>query len=587
MGIFSNRRIRKASQNRSKIDLSSRVVTTNDFGFILPVYARETVPGDKFHFHSLKSFARLAPLQVPTFSGIKMTNRAFYVRFSSVWQPWNDFFAGRKFVTQSGSFVQFDKVPVITNKAIADYICTPSNQLTRLCEAGETYDIEYGKSDGSVKTYILLAAGRRMVNLLRSLGYHINFHENDITEFSILPLLCYLRVIYDYVIPSKYTNDINLRKLFETTSYFSSNISLLLLCLKDFNQCYFDNDYFTASWVNPNSPSPSQAPYQIIGDPFNETQSDVNNVVSYNSETGPIYFESSGQPTVLTQFGVDALKKMYDWGMRKGLAGNRYFEDIFAQFGIKLPDVQTNRCSYIGSASSYVSISDVMSTAQTEVDGNVTSVGDYAGKGICSVDGGNFSVDCNDFGMVIVVSTIVPETGYVQGRNREILHTERLDFFNPEFDKLGMQPIRNDELFADYFKGSSYMQGQNYGGKPSGIFGWTPRYSEYKKGNDLVAGDFVINSLNTGFDQYHSFRLFDYPEGTSPLENRQSFRVCDPSLNGNGFNRIFNETSDREDHFICVFNIGVSAERKMASIKDSFDLDGGETVTVDPDCQLH
>lgn len=579
MSIFSSRNIKTAVSRRSKIDLSSRVITTNDFGFILPIFAREAVPGDRFNFGNLGSFARLAPLTVPTFAGVRLVNRAFYVRFSSVWRPWNDFYSGREYITGEGTAIN-PEVPSITNDEIVEQLIRYSEQTT-----SDTYDYRV-KVAGTWFKYNFKKTGRYLFNLLNSLGYKVNFTMDDTTKFSILPLLCYLRVIFDYFLPSKYTNVTEIRKMFDLESDIQP--SQLFALLNAYCWHYFDNDYFTASWENPNSPNKKSVVSAQIKDPsdsrvISNGSAITNDDTNFKDGTALTQLNPLDGYPLLSQFGIDSLKKLHDWGLRKGLAGNRYFEGIFAQFGIKLPDVQTRRCSFLGQSSTYVQVSDVMSTAATEE----AELGAYAGKGIIYDEGKNFNVDCNDFGYVIVVTCLIPDTGYVQGRNRELMHIDRLDFFNPEFDRLGMQPVRNDELFAMYHNAEDYTNGQAHGGKPNGIFGYTPTYSEYKKGYDLLSGDFIVPHLNTGADSYHSFRIFSPPTGSHSLENSQSFRICNPAYDGNNFDRIFNVTDQTSDAFTLVFNIPCTVYRKMASIRDSFDLDGGDTVTVDPDCQLH
>ena len=56
---FSKKIVSVASDKRNKIDLSSRVITSHDFGFCLPIFCRATIPGDKFKMN-VSCFARMA-----------------------------------------------------------------------------------------------------------------------------------------------------------------------------------------------------------------------------------------------------------------------------------------------------------------------------------------------------------------------------------------------------------------------------------------------------------------------------------------------------------------------------------------------
>lgn len=613
MSIFSKKLVKQAAQrNRSKIALPSRVITTNDFGFCLPIFAREVIAGDKWKFN-IKSFTRLAPMPVPTYGDFRQVNRCFYVRFSNVWKPWNDFYAGRPYVDDRGVPHNFSEVPSISNEQLCN-IFVPLWQgepyqdtiFSRLVGSSDTQlvntcDFEHTVTTPSLKIwqYNFTPIGRRIYTLLLNLGYKLNFDygsdaKRDNTKFSLLPLLCYVRAYYDYYLPSKYSNTSPLRKYFEIvdwTDVLLSNASVLQLLTEISEILYvnFDSDYFTSSWLSPYSPSGEPNTNANIVNPegsayddyVQHTDSDV--FIRKNSPFAIAYHEpSENRETVLTQPQLDLLKAAYDFVIRNNLAGNRYFEQIFAKFGIKLPNVMTRRCEFIGQATSEIQTMDVTSMAGTDTD----NLGSYAGKGY-SVGDGKFSLDANDFGFVIIINNIIPSGGYVQGRNREVMHLDRLQFFNPEFDSKGMQAIRNDELFAMNTKHNSGITLEHERWLPNGVFGFAPRYCEYNRPIDILSGTFVLDSQNAEYQAYHSFRYFVNDE-TVPATNNLAFRQINPEYNGNNFNRIFYVNNDSVDHFICVFNIDAVAYRKKKSYIDQFDnLDGSDTVTTDPDCQLH
>lgn len=619
MSIFSKKLVKQAAQrNRSKIALPSRVITTNDFGFCLPIFAREVIAGDKWKIN-LKSFTRLAPMPVPTYGDFRQVNRCFYVRFSNVWKPWNDFYAGRPYVDDKGISHDFSSVPFFTNNLlisifVGDRPIAPY-QGKFAYSVGSDFEGEHFTStcDFEVCTrstdvnhivqYNFTSEGRRLYTLLLNLGYKINFAgtftantvKHDITKFSLLPLLCYLRAYYDYYLPSKYTNTSSLRKYFEIVDWeisFQNNNNIISF----FNDvattlfANFDSDYFTSSWLTPYSPSGDPQTNFVISNPegqgydlhVDHLSSDV--AVRQNSPFAYVYHEpSENRESALTQPQLDLLKAAYDFVIRNNLAGNRYFEQMFAKFGIKLPNVMTRRCEFIGQVTSEIQTMDVTSLAGTETD----NLGSYAGKGY-SVGDGKFDIDANDFGFVIIINNIIPSGGYVQGRNREVMHIDRLQFFNPEFDSKGMQAIRNDEMFAmECTERQASTNANGSAWNPDGVFGFAPRYSEYNRPIDLLSGTFVLNSQNAEYQAYHSFRYFDTTD-EPPAQNNLAFRQINPAYNGNNFNRIFYVNNDSVDHFICVFNIDAVAYRKKKSYIEQFDnLDGSDVVTTDPDCQLH
>lgn len=589
MSIFSKRLAPLARQGkREHISLPSRVITTNDFGFCLPIFAREVIPGDKWHL-DISSFLRLSPLSVPTYASIRQTVRAFYIRFSSVWLPWNDFYAGRPYVNNGQSY-NFSSVPSISNYRIVDFFAKNSTRVTDGSTPDFSAVVRISEVDEELRYYRFTDDYRRMYSLLLNLGYKINwltYESNgntvpDDTDFSLLPLLCYLRAFYDYYLPSRYTNTSLLRQIFDKVQYDETDLETVLNLVRDTLYCNFDTDYFSASWLNPNTPL-SQGDSTDYGfyDPSNVGT--TSSITSLSNDT-PSY--NLSRP-IITQDGLNLLKSAYDWVIRQGLAGQRYFEQIFAQYGIKLPNVLTRRCEFLGSQTSSVMTQDVTSTASTQVGDQVTALGDYAGKGHAASSGSNINLDANDYGMIICIHNIIPDGGYVQGRNREVLHLSRYDYFQPEFDCVGMQAVRNDEIYAMTDEGAEVTKNH----QPSGVFGFLPRYSEYRRPYDNLSGDFVISSRNAGLDSYHSFRIFDPTDlAQSFPSNDLAFRQIRPDRDREKpFTRIFNLTDDSFDHFICVFNVDASVYRYMRTFQTSYldNIDGTNVVSLDPDCQLH
>lgn len=577
---------------REHIHLPSRVITTNDFGFCLPIFAREVIPGDQWHL-DISSFLRLAPLSVPTYASIRQTVRAFYIRFSSVWLPWNDFYAGRPYVNNGVSY-NFDTVPQIGNDVIVDFFASNSNVITQ-GTADFTALVRTSPEEETLKMFRFKDDYRRMYSLLLNLGYKINWVSYaangqmvpDGTKFSLLPLLCYLRAYYDYYLPSRYTNSSTLRQIFDKVSYEPEDLKTVLSYVRDTLYCNFDSDYFTASWLNPNTPLNQGETTQYAFKDVSSIGPSPAFVYGTNIQTPELLTPSTPGQTSLTQDSLNLLNAAYNWVVRQGLAGQRYFEQIFAQYGIKLPNILTRRCEFLGSTTSTVMTQDVTSTASTQVGNKVTALGDYAGKGHSASQGSNIKLDANDYGMIICIHNIIPDGGYVQGRNREVMHINRYDYFQPEFDCVGMQAVRNDELFAMSDSGADVTKDH----QPNGVFGFLPRYSEYRRPYDNLSGDFVVASRNTGMNAYHSFRIFDPTELSQSFPNNDiHFRQIRPDRDyEKPFSRIFNFTDDSFDHFICIFNIDAKVFRYMRSFQTSYldNLDGNNVVSLDPDCQLH
>lgn len=478
--------------DRSEFDVSSRHTTTMDFGTITPVYCLECIPSDSLKLN-MYEFARLSPLPVPTFGQIHVHTRAFFVPMRSIWLGFKDYISRSNDASLATTF------PTITNVEMQNWFWDDGTRpygLSVPVTSSDSYDFSVDSN-----YYRFTSSGRWLYKILLSLGYSINFGyssvtsagENpiDTTDFSLLPLLAFMRILYDYVYPSDYVNGIGLGSLFEDrTNITESNViaKILPLLFTPFSQ-----DYFTSAWRNLNRHGTSDNVVLYITDPMNTSG-------LIQSSVDRTFAPTNGSK--ITSMGLRILDAVTNFVTRNNIAGSRYFEQLRARFGISSINADPDRSMFIKSFSDDVTIQDVTAlSATTEAE-----LGELAGKGYL-VQGDNInhelSFDVDTYGYFMVLSHIEPETFYYQGRKRHTLHIDPLDFYTPEFDNIGLQPIRHDELFADDKNKVDFALSI----APSQVFGFAPRYAEYKKGDDYLTGDFRVNSANSGLDSYHLGRI--------------------------------------------------------------------------------
>ena len=88
----------------------------------------------------------------------------------------------------------------------------------------------------------------------------------------------------------------------------------------------------------------------------------------------------------------------------------------------------------------------------------------------------NFKAE--DFGVIIGVHYIVPDAEYQMNRyNRHCCKLTRFDFFNPAFDRLGLQPLYRGEVLLKKAENQT-------------IVGMQARFIEYKTRENEVHGNF-------------------------------------------------------------------------------------------------
>lgn len=524
--------LKKAIKGSNTFDLSSTHLTTMDFGTIQPTYFAEVVPNDNFHV-SMSSFARLAPLAVPTFGRLECISRAFFVPMRSIWHGFEEW------ISRSNDQSLASSIPTITNAQLIEWISRSDYSFT--VAVTDKYDF-YSTFDDAYKR--LNSRGRWLQKIFMSLGYSINYSDDDTTVFSALPLLAFLRVFYDFIFPSQYVQSLSIGSLFQSRANFT--YTNLINAYKDTLYSPYAQDYFTSAWQSPNQVGLSDnvslhvaadnPSVRSTGLPLkNQVDSDSSSIKLQNgayhtSDSSP----ASSKLEYITSYGLRVLQSISDFVTRNNIAGSRYFEQLLARFGVSSPKATPDRSVFLRSVSDPIQIQDVTATATTE--GSV--LGEQGAKGIQSSNGHDFSFSSEStYGYLIVLSHVMPNTGYFQGRKRHVLHRSPFHFYTPELDSIGLQPIENQELFADFRNPDSFDEGSSYGGYPGNVFGFAPRYAEYKKRDDYLTGDFRVPSANAGLESYHMMRVLPTPSSGTPLALNPKFLL----VRQHEFDRIFQQ----------------------------------------------
>ena len=286
---------------------------------------------------------------------------------------------------------------------------------------------------------------------------------------------------------------------------------------------------------------------------------------------------------------ISLAEKVLRYANKNTVVGRSIHDYIKAHFGISLDDSHDLDSVYvIGSSSVNIQVNEVMSMAETNIP-----LGDYAGKAIGYGDSDKFFYEnkSNTFGVWITLSVIMPKSGYYQGYLRENLNVNRYDFFTPEFDAAGYEPLLRAEVSSDYpVQTDRFNPADTNVLDLSKAFGFVPRYSHYKVGRNIVNGDLSLRSHKNSLAPYTLDRVIPYErysDGSygSPLKPIalltapsfipnvvfDDFRRIDPQDNLGNYNRIFYYMNNDEDHFIIHNIFSVDAYLPAMSLSDSFD----------------
>lgn len=572
----------------TNLDLSSQHVTTADFMQLNIAKCMEVVPDQSVKIE-METFARLDPLPVPTFGRAKIHNRAYFVPFRTIWRPWNSFINDVPYIARDQYGIP-PSVPTINNQAITELF---RDDLFSTLSKG-AYDFRYTVygNTGNEETETAHAYrnftsfGRYAYKIMRSLGYAPDF-TNRRHYVSALPLLSFIRVYVDFFYPSQYNMNSDCAFLQEllTDDRFDSSSSMTFsfdvlkrIFIITYNITY-DNDYFTSAWDYPDAPNHGLASDITIRDIDTGTADVSYNVEGgeYNSPTLATRSDGGGQNKI-SQYALNALRSLTDYMKRNQIAGSRIIDRFFARFGIKLVPEKLNRCVYLGEITQDLQFGDVTSMADTEG----ATLGTYAGRGV-SFGQGNFSYESDEYGMIIIISTIVPFVQYYQGQQRLVQHIDKLDFWTPEFDNLGTQAIGANEVYVP-------MDGVipvNYSNQ---VFGFAPRYAEYKVPYSQITGDFLLGSRNVGKDAWTLFRditpIVD-SVGIDGLVHNPDFVTSSDSAQ---YNRIFQINDDSLEHIYVIHNFNISSRAPFKSLYDTYEFESegkADKVTIDVNGDTH
>lgn len=467
---------------RNMFDMSYDRKMSLDMGKLVPCHVQEVIPGDKINIQT-QQLIRMAPLVAPVMHKINVYTHFFFVPNRLLWSEWEDFITGGE---NGMANPQFPTISLDTNapSTIADYLGIP------------TFDT-----------------------------------LDEPLTCSALPHAAYGLIYNEYYRDQNLQSPLDLALSQGDNTTLIEDAGLLGGCL---NRAW-EHDYFTSALPWPQKgpevtlPLGDTAPLQFV-EGLDATATKLRDVVSGGTigstnlssldtdgtgrmiyATDEAGFDVTGHTEVdlstATASSINDLRrafKLQEWLERNARGGTRYIEQILSHFGVQSSDARLQRPEYLGGGKSNVSISEVLQTSESVN----TPQGNLAGHGINVGTSHSFSRSFEEHGYIIGIMSVMPEPAYSQGLPKHFHKFDKFDFFWPAFANIGEQEIKYRELYVDIPEGTR-----------DSVFGYTPRYAEYRFNNSSVHGDFR-NSL----EYWHLGRKFN----TMPVLN-SAFIKCDPS----------------------------------------------------------
>ncbi|WNK14806.1 MAG: major capsid protein [Microvirus sp.] len=498
--------IKISTPSSNVFDLTHDVKMTGNFGYLMPVLALECLPGDKIHIGA-DTLIRFAPLIAPVMHRMDATIHYFFVPNRIVWDGWEEF------ITNHNS----DRVMPIIKSAEA----LTADQKKFLDYMGIPPCTTVGQS----------------------------------ADINAIPFAAYLKIYNDYYRDQNLITDLK-----DQCQLIDGDNSANLELFKMRNRAW-EHDYFTASLPFAQKGASVDIPLgDVMLKPgtewnFNPRFEDLNQQLTATTaiqtdSAGNIFNTPVGNALAYNPMGtmttepttINDLRrafKLQEWLEKNARGGTRYVESILVHFGVRSSDARLQRPEYITGVKSPVIISEVLNT--TGIDLNATSQGggpqgNMAGHGIAVTTGKSGSKFCEEHGYIIGIMSVMPKSAYQNGIPKTFLKRDSMDIYWPEFAHLGEQEVQNQEIFA-------------YTASPKGIFGYLPRYTEYKYMPSRIAGDF-----RTTLNYWHIGRIFNTP----PALN-QNFIECFPQ----DVARIFAVTDPDADPLYIQILHRIKAVRRM------------------------
>lgn len=618
---FNKLNISSAVKRVSNFDMSQQHLTTMDFGKLSILYHKSCIPRDKISY-SQNIFSRVAPMNFPTYGNMEVRTATGFVPYYQVFDGIDNFFAGNKQVGGITSgipyFTMFD---FARNLVMADYDLPEygidSKPLTKTVKQFTQTSLDNGsvnrksfdvigyvgtQSENNVNVpaydgFNFYYIGRTIYSYFQQLGYYLpfNFSLKDINDsynsfptwaknvkLNALPILAFIKFyndwfsqnsIYDSSVITRYltcvknrVNDVidndstmnvwvdlnNLRLNTKTLFYICAKIVLM-----------YDSDFITSAWRFPNA---------VINGDVNNIGSSVkipgsdDMMLLTNNQTTSMVQTDSGYVDI-PAVGIRMLQSFDKWIRRNNYSGNRDINRLYSRFGISISNIRSNYSYMLSRDTIPVQVGDVTNLTESS---DSTPLGSYAGKAIANGQN-NVNFDSDDYGLFLTIGYIYAKPIYYNSIDTENLRINSLDFYNPEFDGVGVQPITFLEVNSDPTIADSNV-------KSNRVFGFTERYNDMRFGKDQITGDFAryqeMESWHFGRD------LTDVVKGAYLAQSSSVVEQSVDSFGNSEFDRIFalnsNSPTSSLDHFYLQCNFNVKMQRPIMNASQAVDLGDGD-----------
>lgn len=463
-------------QKASSFDMSFYSCGTGMTGTLTPVFKQEIIPGDLISL-GIMSQIDLPPMATSPMGRIDMRYEAFFVPNRITWGGWEAYKT-----RQSDDPYSMDQV----SSSVLPFIQCPSPDS--LSEA-QVNSILSSVGAGSLADYL----GFRIDTPSNPVYF---LHENSLGQKGVLidnalPFLAYHKIYDDWYRNSQIQKPLFAR-VTDSDSHFDSITTFPWRQFDDTTHLPAINLSATGS-ITPNSSFYNQqgifSMHQRCWADDLYTTLALYPQAAMNPQSPTISVTQNTDKTVtgatMTIPSLRAANILQRYKEIMNLAGERYPDQLFAEYGVRPADAILDRPLFLGAYSHGVYTSSIYQNTSVSAESSLvseknpfskclgSSAGDSNGFGKNSLVSG---FKATEHGYVIVIGSLVPHAFYSNGIDYDLNHSTIGDIASPKMQGLGEQGIYASEIIGCHVNG------------PNAIFGYTPQYSRYKYRNDEVHG---------------------------------------------------------------------------------------------------
>lgn len=549
----------QAKLSRDEHNLTQALGFTCAPGMLLPVFEDIATPGDTYYINHDLSFMRTAPLVAPSMIDVKVHFESYFVPMQMIYQPFeNSHFSLQEILSSNYQVSEFR-----------------NQQLPRI-----DY-LEIGREIGA-GTDNLLPDRFEAYRLFNMLDLPCDYFCGDTLLAGTIGTgfpwsLCAYQCIWQHVFrlddKDNFDHDtFNLDRFYNSSDSVTTNFSSVAGMFRlRYRPWAFD--YFTSTYRSPivsNAGTLGILPdgnytelidptgsSDILGNTFaiNSSGSQVNansTKVAFTSS----FAQNSTKSGLQSQVSTAMIRQMFaneKLAMITGRTRKNYDSQVLAHFGVNVPHDVKHDVSFIGHDEFDLKVGEVTSLASTEA----SPLGELAGKAWSLGQGKRrkFTAPCH--GVVMTLFSVEPKVRYEKTTNRLSFLTSAIEFPQPEFDRLGNEP-----MFAREFN-----EWRRTNPSPVDIAGWKERYYAYKRRYPRVTKAFNHQGKQVNKNNYAAYFIHMQPFGAAP------YGYSNPTASGNYYINPFAMNDLMLVNYIDIWQDGGDSQGQTG---ENWDIIGNE-----------